>query len=47
MVSAEPRIYITVPSARIWIRSNRGKAIAALIAVVVAVLLAVIFFLTF
>ncbi len=39
MVSAEPHIYITVPSTRIWIRNNRGKAVAlALVGAVLAVL---------
>ena len=39
MVSAEPHIYITVPSLRIWIRNNRGTALAA--AAVAAAVLAV------
>lgn len=40
MVSAEPHIYITVPSTRIWIRNNRGKAVAlAVAAAALAVLL--------
>ncbi len=36
MVSAEPHIYITVPSLRIWARNNRWTAVAlAFVAVVV------------
>ncbi|CAJ1578346.1 hypothetical protein [[Mycobacterium] wendilense] len=42
MVSAEPRIYITVPSTRIWVRNNRGKAIALAVAGVAAVVLLVL-----
>lgn len=40
MVSAEPHIYITVPSLRIWIRNNRQTAVAAVVAA--AVLVAVV-----
>ena len=37
MISAEPHIYITVPSVRIWIRNNRGTAVAAVVAAAVLV----------
>ncbi|BBX28510.1 hypothetical protein [Mycolicibacterium alvei] len=37
MISAEPHIYITVPSVRIWIRANRGTAVAAVVAAAVLV----------
>ncbi|BBX89516.1 hypothetical protein H5U98_31105 [Mycolicibacterium boenickei] len=39
MVSAEPHIYITVPSVRIWAKNNRW-AVAALVLVAVLVVLA-------
>ena len=41
MVSAEPHIYITVPSMRIWAKNNRG-AVVALAFVAVVVLAAVV-----
>ncbi|MEW2482488.1 hypothetical protein AB0876_23140 [Mycobacterium sp. NPDC049093] len=41
MVSAEPHIYITVPSVRIWIKNNRWAA-AAVAFVAAAVLLAAV-----
>ncbi|WP_217155068.1 hypothetical protein [[Mycobacterium] fortunisiensis] len=39
MVSAEPHIYLTVPSARIWAKNNRAAAVALVLAVIVLVLL--------
>lgn len=42
MVSAEPHIYITVPSARIWMRNNRGTVLLAVFIAAAALLLAVI-----
>lgn len=39
MVSAEPHIYITAPSARLWIKNNRGIAAASACAVVVVLVL--------
>ena len=43
MVSAEPHIYITVPSVRIWIKNNRWAAVAVAL-VAAAVLLAAVAF---
>ncbi|WP_175616343.1 hypothetical protein [Mycobacterium sp. GA-1841] len=42
MVSAEPHIYLTVPSVRIWAKNNRGAAVglAFLAVVVLAVVVA-------
>lgn len=40
MVSAEPHIYITVPSVRIWAKNNRWAAVALAVLVVVMVLAA-------
>lgn len=41
MVSAEPHIYVTVPSIRIWAKNNRWAAVA-LALVTAAVLLAAV-----
>lgn len=41
MVSAEPHIYITVPSVRIWVKNNRWTAVAVAF-VAAAVLLAAV-----
>lgn len=43
MVSAEPHIYVTVPSLRIWAKNNRLAA-AALVLVAVLVLLGIVAF---
>lgn len=43
MVSAEPHIYITAPSVRIWVKNNRWTA-GAVAFVAAAVLLAAVVF---
>ena len=42
MVSAEPHIYMTVPSTRIWIRNHRGATVALAITAALVVLAAII-----
>ncbi|WP_157561327.1 MULTISPECIES: hypothetical protein [unclassified Mycobacterium] len=47
MVSAEPHIYVTVPSVRIWAKNNRGAAVGlAFLAVVVLVVVVAVFLLS-
>ncbi|WP_165614245.1 hypothetical protein [Mycolicibacterium porcinum] len=41
MVSAEPHIYITVPSVRIWAKNNRWAVVVLALVAVVVVLAAV------
>lgn len=42
MVSAEPHIYITMPSARLWIKNHRGTAVASAIAAVLVLVAAIV-----
>ncbi|CAJ1503525.1 hypothetical protein [[Mycobacterium] burgundiense] len=42
MVQAEPRIYVTVPSLRIWARQHPGLAIALTSAAAVAIIAIVV-----
>lgn len=46
MVSAEPHIYITVPSVRIWAKNNRRAAAALALVAVLVVLAALALLLT-
>lgn len=46
MVSAEPHIYITVPSVRIWAKNNRWAVVALVLVAVLVVLAALALLLT-